>query len=147
MSHELNPVDPEKGMLDSQPMQVSYNGDVKALLPTLDISLPSKEKDPAVTTTAKEVVTTTKPSKPPPKPKKQVSKWILWTLWFNTYRYMVFPFKRKRMLSPSQEIFHLLFWSEHDWPCLGGHRTFSLWRQILWCLGCGKFQHSYFDAQ
>ena len=27
-----------------------------------------------------------RPSKPPPKPKKKVSKWILWQLWFNTYR-------------------------------------------------------------
>lgn len=25
--------------------------------------------------------------KPAPKPKKKVSKWILWQLWFNTYRY------------------------------------------------------------
>lgn len=28
------------------------------------------------------------PSKPAPKPKKKVSKWILWQLWFNTYRYV-----------------------------------------------------------
>lgn len=25
-------------------------------------------------------------AKPPAKPKKKVSKWILWQLWFNTYR-------------------------------------------------------------
>lgn len=29
------------------------------------------------------------PKKPTPKPKKKVSKWILWTLWFNTYRYII----------------------------------------------------------
>ena len=27
-----------------------------------------------------------RPSKPAAKPKKKVSKWILWQLWFNTYR-------------------------------------------------------------
>ena len=28
----------------------------------------------------------TRPAKPAPKPKKKVSKWIIWKLWFNTYR-------------------------------------------------------------
>ena len=95
MSNELKglsqaPLDPEKGLLDSQ--AVSYNGDVKAPLSTVEISpaFPlSKEKDPAVTTTTKEVIVATKPSKPPPKPKKKVPLWIVWTLWFNTYRYIV----------------------------------------------------------
>jgi hypothetical protein len=27
-----------------------------------------------------------RPAKPAPKPKKKVPKWILWQLWFNTYR-------------------------------------------------------------
>jgi hypothetical protein len=92
MSNELKglsqaPLDPEKGLLDSQ--VVSYNGDVKAPLSTVDPAFPSsKEKDTAVTTTTKEVTATTKPSKPPPKPKKKVPIWIVWTLWFNTYRYI-----------------------------------------------------------
>ena len=29
-----------------------------------------------------------RPAKPAPKPKKKVSMWILWQLWFNTYRYV-----------------------------------------------------------
>lgn len=92
MSNELKglsqaPLDPEKGLLDSQ--VVSYNGDVKAALSTADPAFPlSKEKDTAVTTTTKEVIAATKPSKPPSKPKKKVSPWIVWTLWFNTYRYI-----------------------------------------------------------
>ena len=92
MSNELKglsqaPLDPEKGLLDSQ--VVSYNGDVKAALSTVDPAFPlSKEKDSAVTTTTKEVIAATKPSKPPPKPKKKVPLWIVWTLWFNTYRYI-----------------------------------------------------------
>lgn len=96
MSNELKglsqaPLDPEKGLLDSQ--AVSYNGDVKAPLSTTTVEISpvfplSKEKDPAVTTTTKEVVVATKPSKPPPKPKKKVPLWIIWTLWFNTYRYI-----------------------------------------------------------
>jgi len=90
MSNELKglsqaPLDPEKGLLDSQ--AVSYNGDVKAPMSTVEIS-PAfpKEKDPAVTTTTKEVIVAAKSSKPPPKPKKKVPLWIVWTLWFNTYR-------------------------------------------------------------
>ena len=92
MSNELKglsqaPLDPEKGLLDSQ--VVTYNGDVKAALSTVDPAFPlSKEKDTAVTTTTKEVVAATKSSKPPPKPKKKVPLWIVWTLWFNTYRYI-----------------------------------------------------------
>jgi hypothetical protein len=89
MSNELKGLpltsDPEKGLLDSQ--VVSYNGDVKSPLSTVSPAFPlTKEKD-AVTTTTKEV--TTKSSKPPPKPKKKVPLWIVWTLWFNTYRYIV----------------------------------------------------------
>jgi hypothetical protein len=79
--------DPEKGLLDSQP--VAYNSDEKAPLSNIDPAFPlSKEKDAAVTTTTKEVIVATKPSKPPAKPKKMVPLWIIWTLWFNTYRYI-----------------------------------------------------------
>src|SRR5882757_9089107 len=87
--HSQVPADPEKGLLDSQAV-VSYNGDAKPPLTTVDISPLSKEKDSAVTTTTKEVVVTAKPSKPPPKPKKKVPLWIVLTLWFNTYRYITF---------------------------------------------------------
>jgi hypothetical protein len=91
MSNELKGlsqiIDPEKGLLDSQ--VEPYNGDVKAPLSSTvspAISL-TKEKDLAVTTTTKEVAA--KPSKPPSKPKKKVPLWIVWTLWFNTYRYIL----------------------------------------------------------
>ena len=92
MSNELKglpqtPLDPEKGLLESQ--VVSYSSDVKAALSTVDPAFPlSKEKDTAVTTSTKEVIAATKPSKPSPKPKKKVPLWIVWTLWFNTYRYI-----------------------------------------------------------
>ena len=96
--HSQAPLDPEKGLLDSQ--VVSYNGDVKAALSTVDPAFPlSKEKDSAVTTTTKEVIAATKHSKPPPKPKKKVPLWIVWTLWFNTYRYIVFATKADKYLA------------------------------------------------
>jgi hypothetical protein len=87
MSNELKgpsqTIDPEKGLLDSQALP--YNGDVKApLSPAIPLT---KEKDLAVTTTTKEVAA--RPSKPPSKPKKKVPLWIIWTLWFNTYRYIL----------------------------------------------------------
>ena len=48
----------------------------------------------------KESVTVTqlpKPAaRPAPKPKKKVSKWILWQLWFNTYR-SVASFRTQRL--------------------------------------------------
>jgi hypothetical protein len=127
LKHSQPAVDPEKGLLDSLPV---HNGDVKAPLPNLDISPPlpvSKEKDTAVATT-KEVVVATTPSKPPPKPKKKVPLWIVWTLWFNTYRYIALPLQQRQMLSPTlhQEIFYLLFRLQHDCPHLSRGRTFSL---------------------
>lgn len=86
-------VDPEKGLVETQAVPVSYDGDVKAKA-SLDTLSKEKEKDAAVTTTTKEVVVTAKPSKPPPKPKKKVPLWIIWTLWFNTYRYITFPLQQ-----------------------------------------------------
>lgn len=86
MSGELKgipqqPMDPEKGTLDPLPLQ-SWDGDLKTQLKAGDISPGSKEKDAAVTTTTKEVVA----AKPKPPAKRKVSRWILWNLWFNTYR-------------------------------------------------------------
>jgi len=82
------PVDPEKGTLDPLTVQLPYTDDVKTPLSAADIppTFPaSKEKDSTVTTTTKEVVVAAKP-KPAGKPKKKVSKWVLWRIWFNTYR-------------------------------------------------------------
>jgi hypothetical protein len=78
MSGELKgipqpPIDPEKGTLDPLPLQLPWDGDLK-----------TKEKDAAVTTTTTEVVV----AKPKPPAKRKASKWILWNLWFNTYRYI-----------------------------------------------------------
>jgi len=88
MSDQLNgnplPLDPEKGTLDPTPVQLSYN-DTKKPVDVVDLLPSSKEKDSAVTTHTKEVVVAAKP-KPAGKPKRKVSKWVLWRLWFNTYR-------------------------------------------------------------
>jgi len=89
-THSQPAVDPEKGLLDSTlTVQLPFNADVKPLSTS---ESKEKEKDPAVTTTT-EVVVAAKPSKAPPKPMKKVPLWILWTLWFNTYRkFFVFCF-------------------------------------------------------
>jgi hypothetical protein len=59
--------DAEKGILDSLPVQLAF---------------PKDKKDAgALTAQTKDAP---KPAKP--KPKKRVSKWILWQIWFNTYR-------------------------------------------------------------
>lgn len=69
-------VDPEKGLLDRSPD-----------LAVVSFEVSKSEK--LNTTTDVVVVDPPKsaPSKPSPKPKRKVSNWILWQLWFNTYRY------------------------------------------------------------
>ena len=59
--------DAEKGILEALPQ-----ADVKTL--ALEPKLPTLAKH-------------TPPIKPAGKPKKRVSRWILWRIWFNTYRY------------------------------------------------------------
>ena len=75
-------IDAEKGTLD--PLPLSHSKDVKP--PPSDDPLSSKEKDAGVTTTTQEVILSEKPASSAPKPKRVVSRWILWNLWFNTYR-------------------------------------------------------------
>jgi hypothetical protein len=78
-------VDAEKGTLDPLPRPLSHSKDVKP--PPSDIPVPSKEKDALVTTTTQEVILSAKPTASSvPKSKRVVSRWILWNLWFNTYR-------------------------------------------------------------
>jgi hypothetical protein len=82
------PIDPEKGTLDPLSLQLPWDGDLKTHIKAADIPIGlhgSKEKDAAVTTTTTEVVV----AKPKPPAKKKASKWILWNLWFNTYRYIL----------------------------------------------------------
>lgn len=76
--------DPEKGMLDismNQLTVVSFDIEKNKTDSTnvhtdiKSVDLPSAPKPPT--------------AKPPTKPKKKVSKWILWQLWFNTYRYYI----------------------------------------------------------
>ncbi|KAF7791249.1 hypothetical protein EIP86_002263 [Pleurotus ostreatoroseus] len=72
----------EKGTLETP--QLAYPKDEKKALyldekkGALDVAalpVPELKKDSAA-----------RPSKPTPKPKKKASKWILWQLWYNTYR-------------------------------------------------------------
>ena len=89
MSNELKGIsqapasDPEKGLLVSHYTSTLSKADVDPAFPLSR----SKEKDTAVTITTKEVIAAKNASEPPPKPKK-VPLWIVWTLWFNTYRYI-----------------------------------------------------------
>ncbi len=48
----------------------------------------SEKKVETPLTMSKEVIPTPKPSTTKPPAKKNVSKWIVWQLWFNTYRYL-----------------------------------------------------------
>lgn len=74
----------EKGLLDvpSRPQTAYPKDEKKNLFPD------EKKEDVAANSVAVvELKKETRPAKPPPKPKKKASKWILWQLWFNTYRY------------------------------------------------------------
>lgn len=72
--------DAEKGTLEVNPEQM-------AIVP---LGYKGKREDTA-TVIAKEVTpaATKLASKPAGKKKKKVSKWILWQLWFNTYRFVL----------------------------------------------------------
>lgn len=80
--HPEGILDPEKGGLDNV-LKMPDNNRLDTA-----ISLDSdKEKKGDAVTTVKEVVATPPPAKSPPaKPKRKVSKWIRFRLWFNMYR-------------------------------------------------------------
>lgn len=71
------PPDPEKGILEPPLLSYDPKDDEKAAL----------SKDPPGAPDLKTpAVIPARPARPAPKSKKKVSKWILFTLWFNTYR-------------------------------------------------------------
>lgn len=88
MSSELPPKgaapaydEAEKGALDVhiRPVEVAFNDEKKDLTVTqvLPVSPPVKEAQPP-------------PAKAPGKPaKRKISRWILWQLWYDMYRYGV----------------------------------------------------------
>ena len=76
--------DPEKGGLDNVLKMPDNNRLDTAISLNSD---KEKEKGSVVTTTVKEVVASPPPAKSAPaKPKRKVSKWLRFRLWFNMYR-------------------------------------------------------------
>lgn len=78
----------EKGTLEMpRTMEIAYPKDEKKNI------FPDEKKDNADVTTLpvselkKDAPAAVNRPKAPAKPKRKVSKWILWQLWFNTYRY------------------------------------------------------------
>ncbi|EAU88161.2 hypothetical protein CC1G_03833 [Coprinopsis cinerea okayama7 len=80
--HPVPPADPEKGEMEHHIQMVEH---AKAL--DTAITVVQSEKDGVVVTTKERVSAPPPPSsKPAPKPKRKVSKWVRWQLWFNMYR-------------------------------------------------------------
>lgn len=86
---ELAPIEPERGNLDPLSLRISVVQrdqrvavvDTTAVQQKKDTEKESEKKE---ADGAKEVP---KPaSKPPAKPKPKISNWILFNVWFNTYR-------------------------------------------------------------
>ena len=72
----------EKGLLEVPRLpEAAYPKDEKK-----DPFRDEKKGDVAISTVAIPEKKDTRPAKPPPRPKKKVSKWIIWKLWYNTYR-------------------------------------------------------------
>jgi hypothetical protein len=142
--HQL-PLDPEKGTLEPP---LTYNPDVKPALISGDSSpalVGSKEKDGALTTT-KEVVVAAK--KPAPKPKKKVSKWILFKLWFNTYRYAPLQVCATfTKLFWRQEILHFHLQHQHDRFGSRCIRSLAIRQEIRWCYRRRELQLRHPHAQ
>ena len=78
----------EEGTLDASLSRVFKLDNASAL--TRSEQLPV-ENEKQSTVTMKEVEVVKEKPKPAPKPKNKVSKSILWSLWFNMYRYGFFP--------------------------------------------------------
>ena len=71
--------DAEKGLREPE---AAYPKDEKK-----DLFRDEKKIDAAANAVAvAELKKDPRPAKTPSKPKKKVSRWILWQLWFNTYR-------------------------------------------------------------
>ncbi len=100
--------DAEKGLIDPHAMRQS---EVPLVIPPL-LSFPQDEKNqeekkmefaspPFPLSQEKVALAAAAPpkiAKPVAKPKKKVSKWILWKLWFNTYRFVVYVVPSKHMI-------------------------------------------------
>ncbi|KAI0262918.1 hypothetical protein BC834DRAFT_971733 [Gloeopeniophorella convolvens] len=69
--------DAEKGTLEVHSRQIA---------PAPPTEYKDEKKDNSMLVSTKEVVPATKAAAKPAAKKKKVSKWILWKLWFNTYR-------------------------------------------------------------
>ncbi|KAF8892609.1 hypothetical protein BD779DRAFT_1436875 [Infundibulicybe gibba] len=74
----MNIVDPEKGTLDPLPLRTPFDEKNEKAALSQDLTIPTFELPKS-----KEVVIAPRPT---PKPKKKVPKWVLFVLWFNTYR-------------------------------------------------------------
>ena len=69
--------------------------------PSSVATLALNEKVDATLAVSKEVQVVPIPKPPAPKPPaKKVSKWILWQLWFNTYRYVLMSSFSFRLSEP-----------------------------------------------
>lgn len=88
----LTSVDPERGILDPLPLRSPVEGgNEKVTLTQGDTTAVigfQATKEANFLPPSKDVVLP--PKKPAQKPKKKVSKWIVFTLWFNTYRCSLF---------------------------------------------------------
>lgn len=110
--------DAEKGVLESLPVQVSYYPRDKKDADVKQAPIPAAKPKPA---------------------KKRVSKWVLWRIWFNTYRYCLLSLS-SLSLNPLQEVLHLRVQFEHDWNRFSDFGTLSLCCQEFRSYGPWKFE-------
>jgi hypothetical protein len=87
---ELAPIDPERGNLEPLPLRISVDQRDQRVA-VVDASTLQQKKDTEKESEKKETDVAKKEapkpaSKPPAKPKPKVSNWILFNVWFNTYR-------------------------------------------------------------
>jgi hypothetical protein len=95
----------------------------------------------------------TGPTKPAPKAKLKVSKWILFKLWFNTYRCAVFhltsgPAHAATVGHPAhQKILHFCLRHKYDRTGTCCVRPLAIRHQIQRCHRCREFQLRDIDAK
>ena len=132
----------------SESTSPSYDAAEKATLevyagPADVTTLDEKRVDSSVVVTSEAVPPSREAAiKPPPAKKKKVSKWILWNLWFNTYRFVsiisIGSGSNSASIHILQEAVYLRVHLERRWTLLGCVWSLPIRSEIHWRCGIGK---------
>jgi hypothetical protein len=127
--------------------------EVKETKPEAQPTPPEAQQAKQEVQQAQQEVQQAKPAPPPARPKppkKKYSKWVIFRLYFNTYRYESFPsFSEKQAITERllQKIFRICRDFQPHGPNHLGGRAFPICPSVCWYHCSGKSQFRCADAQ